>query len=81
MTTQELMNMPVKGNFHDDSAVWDAATKIATDTTRPTADRLLSLKKMNELTGCDDPCTEEALQEFMEDVGFDSEHDSEHPEI
>lgn len=80
MTTQELMDMTVIGNFHADSSVWDAATKIAIDTTLPTADRLLALKKMNELTGRDDPYTEEALQEFMKDVGYDSQLDSEYPD-
>jgi hypothetical protein len=58
--------MPVVGNAHGDRDVWNAAHEIAADETAPMPHRLAALAKMNELTGEDDPCTPEALAEYLE---------------
>ena len=66
MTIHDLIAMPVAGNAHDDRPVWDAAHQIAADEQAPMPHRLAALAKMNELTGEADPCTPEALAEYLE---------------
>jgi hypothetical protein len=65
--TFDLIAMPVVGNAHGDRDVWDAAHVIAADESAPMPDRLCAIAKMNELTGESDPCTEEALRDYLRD--------------
>jgi hypothetical protein len=66
MTIHEVIAMPVAGNAYDDRHVWEATHAIVADETAPMPHRLAALAKMNELTGEDDPCTPEALAEYLE---------------
>lgn len=56
------------GNALGDRALWKACHEIAADAKRPMAERLEALAKMNELTGENDPVTEEALAEYLLDT-------------
>ena len=63
--TLALINMPIIGNAFSDSDCWSLAHVIAADPSAPMEDRLAALAKMNELTGCDEPCTPQALREYL----------------
>jgi len=61
-----MRNLEVIGNAHDDKALWEHCHNVAANEELPMNIRLEALKKMNELTGEDDPCDEEALKEYLD---------------
>ena len=62
---QLMQSLSVHGNAYHDSKLWQVVHDIAVDEDMPMEHRLEALAKMNELTGEDDPCTPEALEEYI----------------
>jgi len=63
-----LRRMPVVGNAHDDRDCWNLAHEVVADSTLSMQNRLSALKKINELTGENDPVDERALADYLEYV-------------
>lgn len=60
------------GNFKDDKELWISCHNVAKNENLPMEVRLESLAKMNELTGEDEPCTVEALEDYLITVNDDN---------
>lgn len=62
---EKMRTMHIVGNADGDRNLWCVCHDVAADETMPMENRLESLAKMNELTGEDDPCDENALKEYL----------------
>lgn len=64
----KMRNTKAVGNAQDDEELWCVCDLVAHCIELPMEIRLESLAKMNELTGEDDPCTEAALVDYIEEM-------------
>jgi hypothetical protein len=51
MNIEEIVNTPVVGSFGFDQELWDACSEFILNENNPINERILALKKIDEITG------------------------------